>query len=193
MRERMRADYAQVAIGVSPAMSTGQMKGWVESRARAAEDDLFDPDAKKCAGCHELATRPARDGGRDVAKVEPTPSWIARSEFSHRAHELAPCAQCHPAAAVQDPGDEVPAPAWSHPGAGPWELLSPAELEQRHGLTPSEHASDVLVPRIATCQSAKCHGGREASAPRTASACDLCHRYHHADLPAEVAQLIGGR
>ena len=163
---------------------------WVDQQVRRTSDFLMRPPGARdprsapssqgaCAECHAVVSVAAKDGGDGVAPVEFTHIWFPKAEFSHRVHAPFACKECHAAAAVYDP-DFAPGrqrPAWSLPGARPYELLLRDDLPV--GKRPSEASSDILIPEIAQCRT--CHAGSTAQPPKVASQCVLCHVFHRPD------------
>lgn len=102
---------------------------------------------------------------------------MPRSEFRHDTHGPFSCRQCHPAAAVFDPGppSDGQRPPWADPDSI-FALSTPEELAADHGLEASRHAGDVLVLGRENCR--RCHAGADASPPMVPSECALCHEFH---------------
>jgi hypothetical protein len=152
----------------------------VNRRAEEAFGQLMSEEY--CGECHRLVPADSAEPD-DVAPVALTKAWLGATRFDHSSHASAPCAQCHPRAAVHDTeyatrsdGFE-PAPG-TLPGNIPYGLVPLEELRAR-GLEPSERASDVLVLGRESCRD--CHAGSRAMAPEVASDCVMCHPYHRAD------------
>lgn len=155
---------------------------WVDQQVARADRWLMEQPGE-CARCHELADAPARDGGIDIGAVEVAAVWMPKSEFEHGTHSPFPCADCHPAAAVYSPDEDTRGerPAWSESGARPYGLLTPEELQSRHGVAPSEDAGDILIPGIDRCRS--CHSGRAEQQYKVTSECVMCHSFHRDGTP----------
>ena len=143
--------------------------------------DAFLMDEQKpgeCARCHTVLPEEAEDGGHQLASVLVAEVWMPKGKFRHRSHSPFACRDCHPAAAVYNTENfkDQARPDWSLTDAGPYALFTPEELLEEHGVEPSRSSTDVLIPHLGRCQS--CHGGEQASPPKVASACVLCHPFH---------------
>jgi hypothetical protein len=149
---------------------------WVEEKVADAVALLIDENGE-CARCHEIIAADTEGDLRRVAPVQLADTWMPLSTFRHYTHRPFPCRDCHARTAVYDPDDEdaVTRPTWSLSGL--YELVTPDELLEQNGLTPSTEASDQALPGIADCR--PCHGDGSASPPLVASDCVLCHRYHN--------------
>lgn len=119
----------------------------------------------RCKLCHAIQEREV-GGLADIVPPDQPGRWFAHARFDHAAHRTFDCLQCH---------SDVPA--------------SRPERDSAR----SQSAADVLLPRIADCQT--CHVS-SASHPRVVkqgsthptftviSNCVMCHVYHRRDKPA---------
>ena len=151
------------------------IRDWVETRLGAAEKNFYGRSGT-CRNCHTVESGIASDGGTGVAAVRIQTIWAPRIAFSHDSHMPFPCAQCHPAAAVFEPGSGLEPPRELLAGAIPYGLLS-----RESAGSVSESAGDILIPSIETCR--ECHAGANASGRGVVpSPCSMCHPFHDREL-----------
>ena len=140
-----------------PGMSPSEARraaALAAAKAMVVRADAFLMDREKpgaCAQCHAVLGQDAEDGGHRLAAVALSNAWMPKGEFLHATHGPFPCGRCHPAAAVYDASllpEARTRPDWSQEGSGPYALLTPAELHERHGLEPSTEAGDILIPGL---------------------------------------------
>jgi predicted CXXCH cytochrome family protein len=96
------------------------------------------------------------------------------------------CANCHEVADKGNPlnWDVVPAKVqdhWFPRGRFDHSKHKDVECASCHAAPTSASATDVLLPKVETCQN--CHGG-EAAASKTPSTCVTCHDFHLEGKPA---------
>jgi hypothetical protein len=137
---------------------------FVEQKMSGVEAEVFKKEVQNgCAYCHEWVTPdPAKSG--DLAFVIVPPNipqrWFVGSRFDHRRHREVSCVVCHDP--KYDPEGKTP-----HVTKG--------------GLATqvmSERSSDVLMPRVQTCQT--CHGEqpKNGQVVGARARCIDCHDYH---------------
>lgn len=133
---------------------------WVDEQL-AESSELLKTIQQGCTHCHET-TSPAGDDAAAFAIVPPSipDRWLVHSRFDHSRHREVSCVVCHdPQLAEREPR--------GHAKAGIYSQLA------------SERTSDLLLPRLETCQ--QCHGTRPVthSTRGARSGCVDCHDYHH--------------
>ncbi|MDB5386996.1 MAG: Doubled motif protein [Planctomycetaceae bacterium] len=138
----------------------------VEQRVASAEKYVLEHTRQQLQGgcklCHTLE-RPSPGGLVKIVPPDQPERWLPQSRFDHAAHRTFDCLQCHSDVSGSRP---------------------------EHESTKSQSAADVLIPKIADCQS--CHVSA-AARPRVIKAesthqtfevistCVKCHVYHRRD------------
>ena len=136
-----------------------QSSGDAHSRASASATRLFEKTA--CVVCHSVESLPGP--GKANTPGQDLPQW----------HISPPTAQ-HP---------WMPNARFNHA------KHKTSECSLCHNAQQSNHASDVLMPKIDTCRS--CHVGSQPDTQKINSDCGLCHRFHPREKTIQSAAQSG--
>lgn len=143
-------------------------------RAGAARPAIFDGMARR---------RPGESSGGGMGYVPATPTRIGNADQAIRAvfSKGGACFDCHQvsptgnAAAPYAVAPVVLAKRYMTKGWFDHAAHDTEQCSSCHMVAKSNSASDVNLPKIATCQS--CHGGQDAH-KAVPSSCAMCHDYH---------------
>jgi hypothetical protein len=153
-----------------PADAKAQAEWIAKQRAELMKTLL---KADNCAYCHTETTAPDTATGLfEVKNSKITDRWLNKSEFSHVAHGMVKCTECHVGTTAVPPLAELPANATD----AQKKAHAAAEAAAKEENTRRNQTSRVMLPDVASCQD--CHAPSSAGGTNAPHECVLCHTFH---------------